>query len=202
MSPSRTEAAILHVTRSGPRPLAKAPRPGAPLDILVTDSVARYWILERPAGLAGTSELDLLAAERFAVLYGDDPADWAIRVDPSPWTDRWLACAIPVRYATELPQSAAAEGWRVRQVQSRYIREFNRCCRHLDADTAFCIAARECTTIGLITKGKWRGIRVHPPLTRSTASFSTLLQRDCRQAGLSTETVRPVVVGSLRERAR
>jgi len=197
----KTDAAILHVTRSGPRPLEKAPRRGALLDILVTDSVARYWILERPAGLAGTAELDLLAAERFAALYGDDPADWAIRVDPAPWSKHWLACAIPLRYATELPRSAEAAGWRVRQVQSRYLREFNRCCRHLDANTAFCVAARECTTIGLIVQGQWRGIRVHPPLTHSTAGFDTLLQRDSRQADLPAATLRPVVVGSLRAMA-
>lgn len=201
MSLRKTEAAILHVTRSGPRPLQKAPRHGALLDILVTDRVARYWILERPPGLAGTAELDLLAAERFAAIYGDDPADWTIRVDPAPWSERWLACAIPLRYATELPRTAAVEGWRVRQVQSRYIREFNRCCRHLDANTAFCVAARECTTIGLIVQGQWRSIRVHPPLTHSSAGFDTLLQRDCRQADLSTAVLRPVVVGSLRAMA-
>ncbi len=202
LSTRKTETAILHVTRSGPHPLAPAPCPGAPLDILVTDCVARYWILERPSDLADTADLGRLAAERFTAIYGDDPADWVIRVTPSSWAERWLACAIPACYATELPRTAAAEGWQVRQVQSRYLHEFNRCCRHLDADTAFCVATRECTTIGLIAAGTWRGIRVHPPLTLGTAGFGTLLQRDCRQAGLSSGVVHPVIVGPLRERAR
>lgn len=202
MLPNRTEVATLRVTRSGARPLAEAPRPGAPLDILVSDNVARYWILERPPGLASAAELDQYAAARFAALFGDDPAAWTLRVDPAPQADRWLACAIPAWSADDLPRSAAAHGWRVRRIQSRYIREFNRCCRALDTDTAFCVASVECTTIGLIADGKWRGIRVHPALGRTATSFSTLLQRDCRQAGIAADALRPVVVGSLRERAQ
>lgn len=202
MSPNRTEVATLRVKHDGAQPLTAAPRPGAPLDILVSDNVARYWILERPPGLASAAELDLYAADRFAALFGDDPAAWTLQVDPAPQADRWLACAIPARIADDLPQAAAAQGWRVRHIQSRYIREFNRCCRALDADTAFCVASMECTTIGLIADGKWCSIRVHPSLGRTAAGFSALLHRDCRQAGVAVEALRPVVVGSLRERAR
>jgi hypothetical protein len=200
--PNRTEVATLRVTRGGARPLKDAPRPGTPLDILVSDNVARYWILDRPSGLASTAELDLYAADRFAAIFGDDPAAWTLRVDPAPRADRWLACAIPARFADDLPRSAAAQGWQVRQIQSRFISEFNRCCHALDEDTAFCVASTECTTIGLIVDGRWRSIRVHPPLSRTGASFGTLLQRDCAQAGIAVDSIRPVVVGSLRERAQ
>lgn len=202
MSPSRTKVATLCVSLGGAHPLTDPPHPGAPLDILVSDKVARYWIMERPPELASISELDLYAADRFAAIFGDDPAAWTVRVDPAPRAERWLACAIPTSFADELPRSAAAHGWQVRRVQSRYIREFNRCCRTLDPDTAFCVASRECTTIGLIVAGQWRGVRVHPPLGLTTASFATLLQRDCRQAGVPVDALRTVVVGSLRERAQ
>ncbi len=202
MSRFRTEAATLRVTREGAQPLADAPCPGATLDILVSDNVARYWILERPPGLASAAELDLYAADRFTAIFGDDPAAWSLRVDPAPRADRWLACAIPAHIAETLPESVVARGWRVRRIQSRYIEEFNRCCRSLDTNTAFCVASRECTTIGLIAEGTWRGIRVHPPLNRTAANFRALLQRDCRQAGIKADVLRPVVTGSLSERAQ
>lgn len=202
MSLFKTEVTNLRVTRQGPEPLPDPPRPGAQLDILVTDALVRYWILERPAGIASAAELDFYAADRFAEIFGDDPAAWVLRVDPVPRADRWLACAIPSLFAVDLPQAAAARGWQVRRVQSRFIREFNRHCRALDAEAAFCVASRECTTIGLIAADKWCGIRIHPPLDRATSSFGTLLRRDCRQAGISADGLRPVVVGSLREAAR
>lgn len=202
MSRFGTKAAELHVLRSGVEPLRDPPRPGAGLDIVVSDALTRYWILERPAGIAGVAELDLYAAARFADIFGDDPAEWAIRVDPLPGADRWLASAIPALFAVDLPRAAAARGWRVRSIQPRFVREFNRHCRGLRAEAAFCVASQECTTIGLIAAGCWRGIRVHPPLDSGMASFATLLRRDCRQAGMAADGLLPVVVGSLREAAR
>lgn len=202
MSHFKAEVHELHVLRQGVAPLENPPQAGTPLDIVVSDALARYWIVERPAGLASAAELDLLAAERFAAIFGDDPAEWALRIDPLPQAERWLACAIPNLFATDLAQAAAVRGWRVRHVQTFFIREFNRHCRALDGDTAFCVASHDSTTIALIAEGVWRGIRVHPPLDRSVANFGALLRRDCRQAGMASDGLLPVVVGSLREAAR
>ncbi len=201
MSLFNTEAVQLRVSRQGVEPLAPPPRPGALLDILISDALARYWILDRPAGLASAAELDAYAADRYAELFGDDPAGWVIRVDPLPGADRWLACALPTLFAVDLPRLAEEKGWRLRSVQPRFIREYNRHCGALGPDTTFCVASRESTTIGLIAGGSWRGIRVHPPLDRSAARFSTLLRRDCRQAGITDDGRRQQVVGSLRDAA-
>lgn len=175
---------------------------GMPLDILVSDALTRYWILERPAGIASLAELELYAADRFAQLYGDDPGQWVIRVDPQPRASRWLAAAIPALFVRDLAQAAEAQGWRVRRVESRYIREYNAHCAALGPDTVFCVASRDSTTIGLMASGEWHGIRVHPPLDRSTSSFQSLLRRDGRQAGVPVEDIAPIIVGSLRESAR
>lgn len=201
MSPFRRKATELYVSRHGAATLTDAPRAGATLDILVSDALTRYWILDCPPGLASAHELDLLAADRFATLFGADPADWVIRVDPVPQAGRWLACALPRPVAEDLPGQAAARGWQPRSVVPRFVREYNRHCRRLDRTAAFCVAAEDSTTLGLIEEGEWRGIRVHPPLDRSQAGFSALLYRDCRQAGLRhdrQQALRPLVVGALR----
>lgn len=202
MSRFNTDTAELHVMRGGTEEIKDPPRQGAALDILVSDALTRYWILDRPDGLANASELDLYAADRFNTIFGDDPAEWVIRVDPVPRADRWLACAIPTLFAVDLPRAAEARGWRLKSVQSRFVREFNRHCSDLGSAAAFCVASHESTTIGLIDNGKWCGIRVHPPLDRASASFGTLLRRDCRQAGITADGLQPVVVGSLRESAK
>lgn len=204
MSLFRTEppTAQLHVLRRGVQPLQPAPDAGASLNILVSDALVRYWIIERPAGLASAAELDLYATERFASVFGDDPAQWVLRVDPLPQAERWLACAVPAIFAVDLPRAVEQKGWTLRSVQPRFVHEYNRHCRELGPDTAFCVASREGTSIGLIAEGSWRSIRVHPPLGDTSADFSTLLRRDCRQAGVELERLRRVVVGSLRDAAR
>lgn len=202
MSLFNTKTAELRVSHHGSPPLLDPPRPGAPLDILVSDALTRYWILARPPGLASAAELDLYAADRFNAIYGDDPAQWVVRVDPLPRADRWLACAIPVLFAVDLPGAAEARGWKLRSVQPRFVRDFNRYCGTLPRNAAFCVASRESTTIGLIADGGWRDVRVHPPLDRVAAGFGALLRRDCRQAGMAADDLQPVVVGSLCESAR
>jgi len=197
-----TEAVELNVLRQGPEPLQDPPRPGALLDILVSDALTRYWILQRPVGLASAAELDLYAEDRFNAIFGDDPAQWVLRVDPLPHSDYWLACAIPKLFAVDLPQAATARGWLVRRVQPRFVRDFNHHCAALTRNAAFCVASHESTTIGLIADGNWREIRVHPPLDHDVTSLSTLLQRDCRQAGMAAADLQSVVVGDLREAAR
>ena len=199
MSPFKPDALQLYIQRNGPPALPEPPRRGAPIDITISDTLARYWILDEPAGLTGAAELDLYAADRFSLIFGDDPAHWVIRVDPAPASRYRLACALPGLYAIDLPGFAKDRGWLPRLVQTRFIREFNRNCARLGRHAVFCVASRECTSLGLIMDGQWRSIRVHPPLDRSTASFSTLLRRDCRQAGIAFEGVAPVIVGSLRE---
>lgn len=189
--------AQLHVLRRGIEPLEDPPESGTPLNVLVSDALVRYWIIERPAGLASASELDLYATERFASVFGDDPALWVLRVDPLPRAERWLACAMPAIFAIDLPRAVEQKGWTLRSVQPRFVHEYNHHCRALGPDTAFCVASREGTSIGLIAEGSWRSIRVHPPLGATTAEFSTLLRRDCRQAGVDLERFKRVVVGSL-----
>lgn len=200
--PEAAHVAELHVLSSGPEALPDPARRGALLDIVVSDVLARYWILDQPAGLASAAELDLYAVDRFNAIFGDDPAQWVLRVDPLPHAASRLACAIPALYAIDLPGYVADRGWQARRVETRFIREFNRHCRALGSDAVFCVAANDSTTIGLIEGGVWRGIRVHPPLDRCAAGFSTLLRRDARQAGMSIDGLLPVVVGSLKESVR
>lgn len=199
---TETETAELRIMRGGVAPLQEPPHTGTPLNILVSDALVRYWIIERPAGLSGAAELDLYAAERFAAVFGDDPAEWVLRVDPLPQAERLLACAVPAIFAVDLPRAAEGKGWQLRSVQPRFVHEYNRHCRELGPDAAFCVASRESTSIGLISSGNWRSIRVHPPLGGATPDFSTLLRRDCRQAGISADELQRVIVGSLRTAAR
>lgn len=202
MSRCATESNVWEVSPCREPAPPAAPRRGLPLDIVVSDALARYWILDCPPGLASARELDLYAADRFAALFGDEPADWILRVNPDPHVRRWLACALPARTVAAACEGAAAQGWRPRSVQPRFVREFNCHCRALRHDAAFCVAEPEGTTLGLIVANEWRGVRAHPPLDRCAVDFATLLRRDCRQMDIDAGALRPHIVGMLQERAR
>lgn len=202
MSRFRTKDAEVHVSRQAGFSLGHPPRPGSCIDFVVSDALARYWIVERLPGLSGYAELERHAARQFQQIFGDDPDAWVLRIDPAPFARRWLVCALPASIAIELPREAVEKGWQVRSLAPDFIRTFNAHCRRLKGDAVFCLASHEATTIGMMIRGEWKGIRVHPPLDRSKVGFNALLQRDYLQCGIKNERIRPLVAGPLCEAAR
>lgn len=199
MSRSKTERVAVHVSRQGGIRCAESHQRGNDIDIVVSDALVRYWIIERIPGLANLAELELYAAEQFGQIFGDDPAGWVIRIDSVPFAKRWLACALPIGIASDLPRELHEQGRQVVSLQPHFVREYNRHCHALETSTAFCVAEEESTTIGLLVDGEWRGIRIHPPLDSAKADLDDYLRRDCLQCGIDAGTLKPCVVGSLRE---
>jgi hypothetical protein len=184
------------VGRDSTATLPEAPRSAPLLDIVIADTLARYWLVTPPAGLASGSELDLYLADQLATIFGDDPSRWSLRVDPVPGGSAMLACALPLEITTRLTEQATRQGWTTRHLQPRFIYEYNRHCHRLPSCAAFCVASRDSTALALIANGQWRSIRVHPPLNRTGVNFTTLLRRDCHQAGLAADELARHVVGS------
>ncbi len=202
MSRFRANRAELYVSRQGGISLGDPPARGDGINFVVSDALARFWIIERLPGLSSYTELERYAARQFQQIFGDDPASWIIRIDPAPFTKQWLVCALPAEIAIDLPRKAEEKGWQVRGLLPHFISEYNAHCDSLKSEAAFCLASQEATTIGMVVRGEWKGIRVHPPLYRSKAGFKTLLQRDCLQCGINIDSLKQHVVGPLCEAAR
>lgn len=113
MSRFGAEPVELHVPRHGRAMIGKPPCSGVPLDICVTDVLTRYWVLECPAGLASAHELDLYAAERYAAIFGEDPAQWVVRYDPDPRSRTWLADALAKPVSIEFKDASLKQVFEV-----------------------------------------------------------------------------------------
>ena len=199
MSRFRTNPAERYVSRQGGVALGEPSVRGAAMNLVVSDALARFWIVERLPGLSSLAELHRYAALQFQQIFGDDPAAWAIRIDAAPFVKRWLACALPAGLVVDLQRQAKEYDWQIASLQPHFIREYNAHCRHLKGDVAFSVASAETTTIGVAVRGQWCGVRIHPSLERSQAGFKVLLQRDCLQYGVRVGALQPYLVGPLSE---
>ena len=77
---------------------SKLPAGRRNLDITISDSLARCWIIERLPGLATLAEIEALAADQMQQLYGDGQdtaAQWALQIDVTPFATQWPVIALP-----------------------------------------------------------------------------------------------------------
>ena len=166
------------------------------LEITVSDALARCWILERPPGLASLKEVEALAADQMQQLYGDSAASaaqWAVRLDVTPFKGRWPAAALP-KALLELLQAIAGEhDWRIGKIQTRFVSSINarsgawlKPAKH----AVYSLETPDGLTIGIRSAGVWLALRTHPPLRLLGADLSAMLRRDCRVAGIAIKDCR------------
>ena len=199
-SPLRTgipDQQQLAAVGSGIEALRAALPPGRrTLEITVSDALARCWILERPPGLASLKEVEALAADQMQQLYGDSAdsaAQWAVRLDVTPFKGRWPALALP-KALLELLQAIAGEhDWRIGKIQTRFVSSINarpgawlKPAKH----AVYSLDTPDGLTIGIRSAGVWLALRTHPPLRLLGADLSAMLRRDCRVAGIAIEDCR------------
>ncbi len=166
------------------------------LEITVSDALARCWILERPPGLASLKEVEALAADQMQQLYGDSAdgaAQWAVRLDVTPFKGRWPAVALPKALLELLQDIAGERDWRIGKIQTRFVSSINarsgawlKPAKH----AVYSLETPDGLTIGIRSAGVWLALRTHPPLRLLGADLSAMLRRDCRVAGIAIEDCR------------
>lgn len=166
------------------------------LDVTISDSLVRCWILKRVPGLATLAEVEALAADQMSRLYGDSPeaaAQWAIRMDATPFSTQWPVIAMPRAWLDELLELTTAKGWQTGKIQTRFTYSIN----HLgsnpfrpEKNVAYALDMPDGLTIGLRSSQQWLALRTHPPLELLGIDLQPMLQRDCAAAGVRLEHFR------------
>lgn len=95
------------------------------LNVTLADALARYWLVDVPAGISSLNELRALAAGRFEALFGEVASQWHIEAD---WraSGRILAAAVPRSLTLALSTCAARAGWKLDSVVPAAVRTLNR----------------------------------------------------------------------------
>ena len=170
---------------------AEQPAGKRSLEISLSDTIARSWIVERLPGLASEEEIAALARAQMQDLYGDSDeqsADWAIRLDLTPFASRWPAIALPKALLDLLVDIAATQGWRLGKLQTRFVRSLNGARSKLFSRSkvdVYSLDTPDGLTIGIRHKQEWLALRTHPPLALLAASLPAMLRRESRAAGLN-----------------
>ena len=98
------------------------------LEITLSDTLVRSWIVERLPGLATLAEIEALAGSQMRDLYGDnheDASEWIIRVDATPFSSLWPALALPKALHDVLIELASLCDWQLAKIQTRFVCGFN-----------------------------------------------------------------------------
>jgi hypothetical protein len=138
-------------------------------------------------------EVEELAADQMQQLYGDSvdsAAQWAVRLDVTPFKSRWPAVALPKALLEMLQDIAGEHDWRIGKIQTRFVSSINarpgawlKPAKH----AVYSLETPDGLTIGIRSAGVWLALRTHPPLRLLGADLSAMLRRDCRVAGISIE---------------
>lgn len=187
----------LAALRSGIEALCAAlPAGRRTLEITVSDALARCWILERPPGLASPREIQALAVDQMQQLYGDsadNAAQWALRLDLTPFTSHWPVVALPAALLELLQDIASGYGWQIGKIQTRFVSGINARLapwRKQARNAVYSLETSDGLTIGIRSAGVWRALRTHPPLSLLGTDLPAMLRRDCRAAGIAVDDCR------------
>lgn len=129
--------------------------------VIVSDTLARLFVVEPPRNATRPSDCKAAAELRFHALYGDNAATWTLRAD---WDARhpFLACALPCWLLDGLRQAASERKLALTRVQPRFVAQWNRWRRSLKDGAWFGSAHAGTLTLGLVAQGRLLEVRNLP----------------------------------------
>ena len=98
--------------------------------IVLSDSLARLWMVEPPINASSMSDLQAATAARFQTLYGETPSQWLIQADYQP--DRpFLAVAMPNAWLEALLMVKRDFNMKIIEIAPQSVIAYNRWCHLL-----------------------------------------------------------------------
>ncbi|MFT4174131.1 MAG: hypothetical protein QM639_16330 [Rhodocyclaceae bacterium] len=150
--------------------------------VTVDDSLARYWLLQAPRGIASLVELRALAASRFETLFGEPASAWHIEAD---WRadHAMLAAALPRTLTRALADACAARRWRLESLVPRALRTLDRHARDIGRDAALVVFGAH----GQVAM-RWQGgvpvwLRQRTDVSADVAQLLSWLETEALRAG-------------------
>lgn len=161
------------------------------VEVTLSDHLVRSWIVERLSGLASPAEIEAVADAQMRETYGDpsgNDAAWVIRLDATPFANRWPAMAVPKVLLDLLVEIADQFNCRIGKIQTRFVRRFN-ALRHNPFQRSklgiFTLDTADGLTIGIRNGEQWQALRTHPPLAMLGVDLPAMLRRECKAVGLN-----------------
>lgn len=139
--------------------LADQPKTKFPIDIVVSDAYARFWIVVPPRNASTRRDLRLCMLLRFEELFGDSPDIWSLQAD---WhaTKPIIASAFPLSLINAIRSGISSSRMGVKRCVPRFVAEWNRHCRSFRQGEAwFAVSNDSAFTVALIQNRRISFIR-------------------------------------------
>lgn len=131
------------------------------IEILLSDRLVRYQILEWRPGITTRAEWRAYALHGFTAIHGEIARDWQFRIDLVPPGRPSLACAIDGKLVEALHDLCAQRAARLVGVRPQFVRLFNR--RHFSAhhneQIWFAVVEERHVCLGVQDGKNWRALR-------------------------------------------
>ena len=151
---------------------------GLEREILLSDRLAHYFVMERPEGIRTFHELQLALESRLQYLFEIRLADWVLRVDAKPFAPSFVACAIPRRLIVGL-EAALCTGSSPRTSLRPYLLfELDRHARKLPATCWFGAAGRDYIGIVRVRDGHCQRVRIVAAPVPDARAALRLIERE------------------------
>lgn len=190
--PAGTLAAGLHLLQDV---LSEPAWQGTRREVIVSDRLVHYLVLERPQGLRSAAELQIAIEGRFEQMYEIVPSEWIVRYDRRAFARNLVACAMP-RDLVEALESTVAKSGICSGIRPLLLFTLNRHAASLPNDCWYALAGRAQVAIAWIRAGTCRRIRVLPLEAPTANLVAELLERERIMAG-EAEGNTPVFLSGL-----
>lgn len=160
---------------------------GTRVEVILADSLVRYFIAPVPAGARNGRELGEAAVLRFEEILGDEARAWTVTVDPTPLASHQLGCAVRTSWLNDLRRICREVGLPLACVMPFGVAEYNRNERRIGVRSGW-FAALGIDSLWLAFKSGngWQSAQLHHCGGDPLVQLPQLLARDQLRAAIET----------------
>lgn len=162
--------------------LMEQPLAARRLDIVVSDSYARYLVFDIAPGLRDVAELRAMVATLFEERFGERVQDWHVVLDVPPGADGGVACGLPRALLDGCVQAAGAVGIKRVRVQPYFAVATRRDDGRNEEQGWVAARADGQVTLGNFQRGRWRSLRTMAATPDDAPEL--LVARECLRLGI------------------
>jgi hypothetical protein len=159
------------------------------IQIVLADSLVRYFIAPFPHGARNAAEVRKAAVLRFEEIYGDEAGEWTISIDPAPFASNNLGCAVRSRWLAETQRICREHKLMVSSITPFAVSEFNRSERRIGSRSGwFAVWGKNTLWLAFKEHTGWRTVHVHPRIDDGSEQLPRWLEQDKLRAGIDEQS--------------
>ena len=170
--------------------IAEAAR-GTRLELVLSDTYARFFVFNHMAGVRGVAELAMMVAALFEARFGERATEWKIVFDLPPGASSGMACAVPRPLVQMCLDAGAEAGVNGVSIRPYFVAAMYAQAKRIQEDGWVVARADGQVTLGMLRNGCWKYVRTMAALPDDEPSL--LVVRERMRMGVNSEDVYPVI---------